>query len=381
MAGLLSRLFRKPETRALDAESFGRFFGIATPPGGQSISPRLAENLATVSACIGAVSSVMASLPVFVYRRAPRGRVELVDHPVARLTRRPNDRQTWPDFIEWLVGQTLLHGNGLAEVAYDGAGRPTALIPVPWPSVQVVVLPSGRLAYDVSDERGTRRRLLDGEVLHVRDRSDDGIVGRSRISRAPEVLGIAIAANNAVSKLYGTGLRASGHIVTPHYLNGTQREQARVVAEAFRQAQQEGRLPVLEGDWKYEGTTISPEDAELLQSRRFSVEELCRLFQVPPPIIQDLSHGTFTNSREAGRWFAQFSLAPMARKIEAEFERSVFGSSSADCMLELDMSGLMRADAEARWQSHKIAVEANILDPDEIREIEGWNPRGQGVAV
>lgn len=380
--GIFSRIFGKPETRALNQDNYGRFFGIATAPAGQHISPHLAENLATVSACVGAVSSVMASLPAYVYRRAPRGRVELYDHPVARLLRNPcNGRLTWPDFVEWLVAQVLLHGNGIAEITYDGAGRPTALVPVAWSRVQVVLLPSGRLAYDILDDNGPRRRLLEGEVLHVRDRSDDGIVGRSRISRAPEVLGIAIAANSAVNKLYSGGLRAQGYLVMPGILTPDQRKMSFEWADGIRRSVQEGRIPVLEGGTKFEGAHISPEDAELLESRRFSVEELCRVFQVPPPIVQDLSHGTFTNSREAGRWFAQFSLAPLARKIEAEFERTVFGTSSTDCMLELDMSGLMRADAEARWQSHKIAVDAGILDPDEIREIEGWNPRGEGAAV
>lgn len=377
--GILSRIFGKTETRALDHQSYGQFFGIATAPAGQHVSPRLAENLATVSACVGAVSSVMASLPAYVYRRAPGGRVELYDHPVARLLRNPsNGRLTWPDFVEWLVAQVLLHGNGIAEITYDGAGRPTSLVPVPWARVSVVLLPSGRVAYDIHDENGPKRRLLEGEVLHVRDRSDDGIVGRSRISRAPEVLGVAIAANSAVSKLYSGGLRTSGYLSAPTFLTPAQREDARKWTETFRETVQAGRIPLVEGGFKFDATTISPEDAELLESRRFSVEEICRLFQVPPPIVQDLSHGTFTNSREAGRWFAQFSLAPLARKIEAEFERSVFGTGSADCMLELDMSGLMRADAEARWQSHKIAVEAGILDPDEIREIEGWNPRPAG---
>jgi HK97 family phage portal protein len=102
------------------------------------------------------------------------------------------------------------------------------------------------------------------------------------------------------------------------------------------------------------------------------------LYQVPPPIIQDLSHGTFTNSREAGRWFAQFSLGPWVRKIEAEFSRSVFTDPAMS--LELDMSALMRGDAESRWASHKIAVEAGILTPDEVREIEGFNPRAGGEA-
>jgi HK97 family phage portal protein len=377
MAGILTRFFGKAETRTLDHESFGRFFGVAQTPGHGAISPRLAENLATVSACVGAVSSVMASLPAYVYRRAPGGRMELFDHPVARLLRNPsNGRLTWPDLIEWLMAQVLLNGNALAEITYDGAGRPTALLPIPWPQVRVEVLPSGRLAYDIQTTGRPRRRLLEGEVLHVRDRSDDGIVGRSRISRAPETLGIAIAANSAVSKLYSGGLRAQGLLSAPSYLTNDQRKDADALSERFRDSIQAGRIPIVEGGWKFDHTSISPEDAELLESRRFSVEEICRLFQVPPPIVQDLSHGTFTNSREAGRWFAQFSLAPWARKIEAEFERSLFGTGSADCMLEMDMSGLMRADAEARWQSHKIAVDAGILDPDEIREIEGWNPRG-----
>ncbi|MGY4803450.1 phage portal protein [Teichococcus aerofrigidensis] len=382
MAGLLSRILRRPaETRALDYENFGRFFGIAQTPGAGHVSPRLAENLATVTACVGAVASVMASLPAYVYRKAPGGRTELYDHPVARLVRRPNSHQSWPDLVEWLMAQALLHGNALAEIQYDGAGRATALVPVPWPLVSVVVLPSGRIAYDIAPESGPRRRLLEGEVFHLRDRSDDGIVGRSRISRAPEVLGIAISANTAVSKLYSGGLRTQGFIEAPNILTAAQRTDVEGWAGRIREAMQHGRLPLLEGGFRFNNASLSPEDAELLESRRFSVEELCRLFQVPPPIVQDLSHGTFTNSREAGRWFAQFSLAPWARKIEAEFERSVFGASSADCLIELDMSGLMRADAEARWQSHKIAVDAGILDPDEIREIEGWNPRGQGAGA
>ncbi|MBI0432808.1 phage portal protein [Roseomonas sp. KE0001] len=378
MAGLLSRILRRPvETRALDYENFRRFFGIAQTPGAGHVSPRLAENLATVTACVGAVASVMASLPAYVYRKAPGGRTELHDHPVARLVRRPNSHQSWPDLLEWLMAQALLHGNALAEIQYDAAGRATALVPIPWPLVSVVVLPSGRIAYDIAPANGPRRRLLEGEVFHLRDRSDDGIVGRSRISRAPEVLGIAISANAAVNKLYSGGLWARGFIEAPSFMTETQRNDAERWVSKIREAIQLGRLPLLEGGFRFNNASISPEDAELLASRRFSVEELCRLFQVPPPIVQDLSHGTFTNSREAGRWFAQFSLAPWARKIEAEFERSVFGPGSADCMLEMDLSALMRADAEARWQSHKIAVDAGILDPDEIREIEGWNPRAQ----
>lgn len=141
----------------------------------------------------------------------------------------------------------------------------------------------------------------------------------------------------------------------------------------------QAKVMILEQGLKWQAMAMSPEDAEVLASRRFTVEELCRLFQVPPPIVQDLSHGTFTNSREAGRWFAQFTLAPWVRKIEAEFARSVFTDPAF--ALEIDMSALLRGDAETRWASHKIAVEAGILTPDEVREIEGFNPRGTGAGA
>uniref|UniRef100_UPI00313CADFD phage portal protein n=1 Tax=Inquilinus sp. OTU3971 TaxID=3043855 RepID=UPI00313CADFD len=98
---------------------------------------------------------------------------------------------------------------------------------------------------------------------------------------------------------------------------------------------------------------------------------------MPPPIIQDCSHNTFTNSQAAGRWFAQFTLLPWVKKLEAGFRHSVLGPGYA---LGFDLSKFMRGDDEARWNAHKIAVEAGILDPDEIREIEGWNPRGRAAA-
>src|SRR3546814_715844 len=111
-----------------------------------------------------------------------------------------------------------------------------------------------------------------------------------------------------------------------------------------------------------------------------SSDLLCRLFQVPPPIVQAYENNTFTNAAQAGLWFATFCLAPWARKIEAEFARSVF-PSNGPYELELDLSGFLRGDPETRWAAHKIALETNVLDPDEVRQIEGWNPRGETTST
>jgi HK97 family phage portal protein len=221
------------------------------------------------------------------------------------------------------------------------------------------------------------RRYLDTEIFHLKDRSDDGILGRSRLSRAAEVLGNALALQDYSGQMWKNAAVPSGVLSTEGKLGAEVFERLKSAFEnRFTGTKNAGRVMILENGMKWNTISMSPEDAEVLASRRFSVEEICRLFQVPPPIIQDLSHGTFTNSREAGRWFAQFSLSPWARKIEAEFSRSVFsGETRKSHHIEIDLSGLTRGDTEARWASHKIAVDSGILDPDEVRELEGFNPR------
>jgi HK97 family phage portal protein len=147
--------------------------------------------------------------------------------------------------------------------------------------------------------------------------------------------------------------------------------------ERFEGTRNAGRALILDGGLDWQSISISPEDAELLESRKFGVIEICRLFQVPPPIVQAYENNTFTNATQAGLWFATFCLAPWARKIEAEFTRSLL---PAGLELELDLSGFLRGDPETRWNAHKIAIETGVLDTDEIRLIEGWNPRGNGAA-
>ncbi len=379
MGALLARLTGRSVERRDSGASIWPGMPLGTSSG-QAVTANTAENLAAVMACVGAVASTTASLPAYVYRKTAAGRAEAPDHPVSRLIRRPNDAQTGPDFIEWLLGQVLLHGNAVAEIVFDGAGRPVALIPVPWGNASPVLLAGGRLALDVVGYQspwggtGLSRRLLPGEFMHLKDRSDDGLIGRSRLSRAREVIGTAQALQEWSGSLWRNQATPVGaiklaHKPSPEFLDRLRAQ----MQQSFSGAHNARKMLLLPEGAEWQSISVSPEDAEVLASRRFTVEELCRLFQVPPPIVQDLSHGTFTNSREAGRWFAQFTLSPWCRKIEAEFARSVFTDPAMS--LEIDMSALMRGDAETRWQSHKIAVEAGILDPNEVREIEGFNPR------
>jgi HK97 family phage portal protein len=226
---------------------------------------------------------------------------------------------------------------------------------------------------------GRPRRLLQDEVFHLRDRTDDGLIGRSRLQRAAAVVQAGLSMQDFANALYTNGVRPSGALEIEQRLKPEQKEELR---EGFR-AMYAGptnaaKALLLEGGLKWKQISISPEDAEFLASRRFTVEELARLYGCPPPIIGDLTHGTFSNTETLVRWFAQATLTPWVRKLESEFTRSVFSAASRGThKLELDLSGLLRGDPAQRWAAWKIAVEAQILDPNEVREEEGWNPRAE----
>ncbi len=349
------------------------------------VSPATTEQLSTGLSCVTAISTAMAALPVYVYRRRNGGKDELPNHPLMRLVRDGvNQHQTWPDFVEWLVAQELLRGNGLAGVMTDRSGNVVELEPVPWDWCAVQMLPNGRLAYDVSTfnqiagGNGRVKRWLEGEVLHFRDRTDDGVIGRSRIQRAAASVANALYTQNYASSLYENGAKPSGILTTDAILKDDQRAR---VKENFREMAQgeKGGLFVLEAGFKYEQLSISPEDAELLASRRFTTEDIARIFNVPPPIVGIWDNSTFTNSETAGRWFAQFTLLPIKTKLQAEMARSLLTEEERqDTEIVFDLSGLLQGNDEARWKNWDIAVKGKILTPNEVREQEGWNRRDGG---
>ena len=284
------------------------------------------KTLSTVFACVAAISSAVASLPCYCYRIAETSRTIDGRHPVSRLMDQPNVNQTWADFVEWLLSSTLLRGNGLAEIVFDNRGAPVELRPIPFENCAIQLLPNRRLAYDVTDisylsgGTGRPRRLLQHEVFHLRDRSDDGLVGKSRLSRAAAVVQAGLSIQDFALALYRNGANPSGALEVDGILNDMARKRLQEsFTQAFSGSSNAARTLILENAIKWRQISVSPEDAEFLASRRFTSEELARLFGVPPVVVGDLTHGTFTNSETLIRWFAQQTLSPWIRKIEAEF--------------------------------------------------------------
>ena len=351
-----------------------------------------AENLSAVLACVGSISAAISALPALVFRQDGDRRVEDKTHWLNRLIARPNQLQTWPDFIEWLTAQMLLYGNAVADPQYDGRGVVTSLSPLPWWQCQPILVPadpneslgpqapSARLAFDVMrlvapwGGTGVPKRLFAEDCLYLRDRSDTGILGRSRLSRCPAVLEAALGAQTFAASMWANQGVPNVALEHPGKLS---KEASDRIASSWAQTHAgpgNARKPlVTEEGMKVNPLNLSAEDNELLDARRFGVEELARIFDCPPPMIGDWSKATFSNTATAMEWWGSKTLLPIVTKIESEFQRSIIQDDAIS--LHLDLSGLLRGDFAQRTAASVQLVRSGILTQNEAREIEGFAPK------
>jgi HK97 family phage portal protein len=346
---------------------------------GSPVGPYLAENLSSVFGCIQIISETIATLPLIVYRKEGDGKVPTPFHPVARLfSREPNTLQTPPEFLEMLVAHCLLRGNSYAEILRDDRGAPTELIPLHPAMVSVLRIPgTRRLVYDVTNYDGGTRRLVADEVLHLKDRSDDGICGKSRLHRARETFGTAIATERFASNTYRNGAKLSGVLMHPDQIGAEAQENIRSsFVDKYSGADKAASVAVLEEGMKWTALSVSPEDAQMLESRRFSVEQIARMYRVPPPVLGDLSNGSYSNVTELGRWFYQHTIMPWLTKIERTIERALFSDEARRTHeVEFDADVLVRGDMLQRFQAYRIGREVGLYSANDLRKFENLNPR------
>jgi HK97 family phage portal protein len=356
-----------------------------------------AENVATLCACVDVIASAIASLPALVYETMPDGeRRETADHPVAQLIAEPNSLQSWSDVVRFFMSSVLLAGNALVEVQRNGNGQPTALLPIMWSNAQPTLVPAppgqavgplapgGRLAFDILRTvapfggTGTPRRMFadNGELFFLRERSNTGVLGVSRLMRAPMVLQQALSVQAFATYLWDNAGTPSLVFSHPGKLSA---EASTRISQSWRDSHA-GPLNARKAVVVEEGMEVKPisanaEDNQVLDSRQFAAEEIARLYGVPPPLVGIWRFSSFTNSQQANSWFGQNTLRPWCRAIEREFARSVFADPRRFC-LELDLSGLLRGDFASQVTAGVNLVRAGILSQDELREELGYNRRG-----
>lgn len=349
-----------------------------------TVSPHFAENISAVFACVQIISETVSSLPLQVYRLEGENRVLDRNHPVARIfAGDANDWQTAPEWLETVTAHCLLRGNGYSEIIRDGRGAPTALKPMhPGMTHPVRSTRSGRILYEYSDPNGSTRRLLPEEVFHLRDRSDDGIIGVSRLRRAGETFATVAATEQFAASTYRNGAHLSGVVTHPEQIGP---DAARTLRESLESlysgASNAGRFGVLEEGMTWQALSVSPEDAQMLESRRFGVEQIARIYRVPPPVLGDLSNGSYSNVTELGRWFATYTITPWINRIERAIERALFSEEGRRThAVEFDMDLLLRGDMLQRMQAYRIGREVGLYNANDLRRFESLNPRSDADA-
>lgn len=336
-----------------------------------SVTPATAEGIAAVQACVSAIAEGVASLPLIVYRRNESGREKAPEHPLHRVLHdEANPRQSAMEFREQMQAAVLLRGNAFATIIRDGAGQVRELRPIHPDAVRVIDLENFRLGYEITTAKGTERKTQD-EIFHLRHRSDDGILGVSPIARARQVLELADAEARHGLTTFENGSKLLGVLESPGRLNAAQRQSIATAWQAFKS----GSTPVLDDGLSYKTISMSLEDAEWIEARKFSVIEVARLFRCPPVIIQSMESANYSNSVELARQFVTMTLRRHLVGWEQSISRQLLSESGRKTFFaEHSVEGMLRGDSTNRASFYESGIQNGWLTPDEVRRLENLPP-------
>ncbi|MGA0587265.1 phage portal protein [Dyella sp. KRB-257] len=372
---------RETRSASIADPTTGTLFGIGPTTSGQIVTADTAESLAAVYACVSTIAETIGSLPLIIYKRSDTGRERAPEHALYKLLHdAPNGIQTALEFRETLTAHMLLRGNGYAEVLFDGAGRVRELKPIHPTRVTVLKLDNGRLAYDVQDDNGRMRRLLQEEVLHLRDRSDNGLTGKSRISVARESLGLALAELEHGTRTFANGTKLAGALKLAGVMDPDAMARLRTSwGTQYAGGPNAGKVAILESGMEFQPFSMSLEDAEWIAARQMSVQEVARLFRVPPVMIGDLTHANYSNSVEMNRWFVTHSLRRHLVAWEQAISTQLLSEDGRRTYFpEHNVEGLLRGDSANRAAFYKSGIEAGWMLPSEARQLENL-PAVEGI--
>ncbi|WBL65459.1 phage portal protein [Thauera sp. WB-2] len=337
-----------------------------------TVSPATAEGISAVYACVSAISETIGSLPLAVYRKTDTGREKAPDHALYRVLHdQPNERQSALEFREQMTAHMLLRGNAYARIVRGGDGQVRQLIPLHPDRVRVLELENGRIGFEVTDSAGKVQRLTMDEMFHLRHRADDGVVGVSPIARAKGVLELADAEARHGVQTFENGSRLLGVLQSPGRLNSAQRQ---AVAEAWR-AHKAGGTAVLDDGMSFSPLSMTLEDAEWIEARKFSVIEVARLFRVPPVIIQSMESANYSNSVELARQFVTLCLRRHLVAWEQAIHRQLLTEAGRRTyFVEHGVEGLLRGDSTTRASFYQSAIQNGWMEVNEVRRLENLPP-------
>ena len=377
--GILQGLFRsrdKPQNRTVGS-SFSFFMGGST--SGKPVNERSAMQMTAVYSCVRILAEAIAGLPLHLYRYNENGSKEkAIDHPLYRLLHdEPNPEMSSFVFRETLMTHLLLWGNAYAQIIRNGKGEVIALYPLMPNKMTVDRDENGQMYYTyqrASEEahtmEGSSVRLKPYDVLHIPGLGFDGLVGYSPIAMAKNAIGMAIACEEFGAKFFANGAAPSGVLEHPGTLKDPKRVRDAWQSQ-FGGSSNSGKVAVLEEGMKYTPISISPEQAQFLETRKFQINEIARIFRVPPHMVGDLEKSSFSNIEQQSLEFVKYTLDPWVIRWEQSMQRALFTTDEkSEFFIKFNLEGLLRGDYQSRMNGYAIARQNGWMSTNDIRELE-----------
>lgn len=377
--GKLTGLFHirdKPQNRTVGS---GYAFYMGGSTSGKVVTERSAMQMTAVYSCVRILAEAIAGLPLHLYRyRDDGGKEKAIDHPLYLLLHdEPNPEMSSFVFRETLMTHLLLWGNAYAQIIRNGKGEVVALYPLMPNKMSVDRDSDGHLyyTYQRSNEEtliaeGTKVVLSPKDVLHIPGLGFDGLVGYSPIAMAKNAIGLAIATEEYGSKFFANGATPSGILEYP----GTVKDPEKVRdswTRGFSGSGNAHKVAVLEEGMKYTPISISPEQAQFLETRKFQINEIARIFRVPPHMVGDLDKSSFSNIEQQSLEFVKYTLDPWVVRWEQSIQRTLLQDEEKPrYFVKFNLEGLLRGDYQSRMNGYATARQNGWMSANDIRELE-----------
>ena len=377
--GIFTGMFKsrdKPENRTAGS-AYTFYMGGST--SGKNVTERSAMQMTAVYSCVRILAEAVAGLPLHLYKyTAEGGKERAIDHPLYRLLHdEPNPEMSSFVFRETLMTHLLLWGNAYAQVIRNGKNEVVALYPLMPNKMSVDRDENGHLYYTYyrgPDEAIKNKEfavtLQPSDVLHIPGLGFDGLVGYSPIAMAKNAIGMAIACEEYGAKFFANGATPGGVLEHPGAIKDPQRVRESWQA-AFGGSSNSNKVAVLEEGMKYTPISISPEQAQFLETRKFQINEIARIFRVPPHMVGDLEKSSFSNIEQQSLEFVKYTLDPWVIRWEQSIMRALLSNTEKkDYFVKFNLEGLLRGDYQSRMNGYAIGRQNGWMSANDIRELE-----------
>lgn len=379
---ILSKIFKARDKPSdyYSGSNYTFLFGPTT--SGKSVNEFTAMQTTAVYSCVRILSEALASLPLHLYRYKVGGKERVYDHPLYHLLHdEPNSEMTSFVFRETLMSHLLIWGNAYAQVIRDGAGRVVGLYPLLPNKVEVGRDKSGEIYYTyarTSDENPNFRDygtvvLRKQDVLHIPGLGFDGLVGYSPIAMAKNAVGMTLACEEYGASFFANGANPGGVLEHPGVLKDPKKVRDSW-NEVYRGTNNAHKVAVLEEGMKYQQIGIPPEEAQFLETRKFQINEISRLYRIPPHMVGDLEKSSFSNIEQQSLEFVKYTLDPWVIRWEQALQRSLLlPKEKSEYFIKLNVDGLLRGDYQSRMNGYSVGRQNGWLSANDIREMEDMN--------